>query len=127
VVGQFGQPAHSVKIEPLLNDSRVCMPIQIAQPNQAMPNVQVRDVAMCVMLQLTGQKPVEYGYLHARLPAQHVFDLRTLHAANDQVRAAAAARWKAWRESADGREALKGRESKVESRELDASEKKAVP
>jgi hypothetical protein len=127
VVGQFGKPEHVEKLEPLLNDTRVCMPIQVAQPNQAMPNVQVRDVAMCVMLQLTGQKPVDYGYLHARLPAQQVFDLRTLHAANDQVRAAAAARWKAWRESAEGQETLKGRESGVEGGKPDASQKQAVP
>lgn len=123
VVGQFGKPEHAAKLELLLNDTRVCMPVQIAQPNQAMPNVQVRDVALCVMLHLTGQKPVDYGYLHARLPAQQVFDIRSLHAANDQVRSAAAIKWRTWRESDEGRKALKGEESRVEGREPDASDK----
>jgi len=123
VVGQFGKPEHAAKLELLLNDTRVCMPVQIAQPNQAMPNVQVRDVAMCVMLHLTGQKPVDYGYLHARLPAQQVFDIRSLHAANDQVRSAAAIKWRIWRESDEGRKAFKSQESRVEDREPDASDK----
>ena len=54
---------------------------------QPVPNVQVRDVALVVMLHLTGQKPADYGYLHARLQPQQMFHVRTLHAANDQVRA----------------------------------------
>jgi hypothetical protein len=114
VAGQFGAAEHAEKLEPLLNDSRVCMPIQVAQPNQPLPNVQVRDVALCVMLHLTGQKPADYGYLHARLPPQQVFDIRTLHAANDQVRIDAAAKWKTWRESEKGKEVMKRREDKVD-------------
>jgi hypothetical protein len=127
IVGLFGGPQHAEILEPLLQDVRVCMPIQVAQPGQPMPSVQVRDVALCVMLQLTGQKPSDYGYLHARLPPQQFFDLRSLHAANDQVRTEAAAKWKAWRESEKGREVLKRRESRVEGREPDASEKKPAP
>jgi hypothetical protein len=127
VVGQFGTAEHAEKLEPLLEDSRACMPLQVAQPNQPMPNVQVRDVAMCVMLQLTGQKPADYGYLHARLPPQQFFDIRSLHAANDDVRAAAATKWKAWRESDEGREKLKRRKSRDESPEPDASEKNSPP
>jgi hypothetical protein len=88
-----------------------------------MPNVQVRDVAMCVMLQLTGQKPADYGYLHARLPPQQFFDIRSLHAANDDVRAAAATKWKAWRESDEGRIKLKGGGARVEDQAPDTSKK----
>jgi hypothetical protein len=85
------------------------MPIQVAQPGQPVPSVQVRDVALCVMLKLTNQKPSDYGYLHARLPPQQLFEIRSLHAANDQVRTAAAAKWKAWRESEPGREVMRPR------------------
>jgi hypothetical protein len=127
VVGQFGVAEHAEKLEPLLTDARICMPLQVAQPNQPMPNVQVRDVAMCVMLHLTGQKPSDYGYLHARLPPQQIFDVRTLHVANDPARADAAAKWKTWRESDAGREVLKGRGSKVEGQKPDASEEKTAP
>jgi hypothetical protein len=127
VVGRFGAPEHAQHLEPLLEDARVCATHQVAQPNQPMPSVQVRDVALCVMLQLTGQKPADYGYLHARLPPQQIFDVRSLQAASDDVRVEAAAKWKEWRESEKGRETLKGRGSRVESREPDASETKAGP
>ena len=126
MVGQFGGPEHAEQLEPLLNDTRVCRPLQVAQPNQPAPNVQVRDVALCVMLQLTGQKPAEYGYLHARLPPQRAFDLSSLHAADDQVRTAAAAKWKAWRESEEGQAALARRGTRVEGPEPAAGEKKAA-
>jgi hypothetical protein len=124
VVGQFGAAEHADKLEPLLTDSRVCLPIPMAQPNQLVPNVQVRDVAICVMIQLTGQKPADYGYLHARLPPQHVFDIRTLHVANDQVRSNAADKWKAWRKSEEALEVMKRHAAKVEDDNPDASTKK---
>jgi hypothetical protein len=127
IVGLFGGPHHAETLEPLLQDVRVCMPIQVAQPGQPMPSVQVRDVALCVMLQLTGQKPSDYGYLHARLPPQQFFDVRSLHAANDQVRAAAAAKWKTWRDSDQGREAIKGRAPGVERSDPAAGDTKSSP
>jgi hypothetical protein len=126
VVGQFGGPEHAEKLEPMLGDTRVCMPIQ-AQPNQPLHGVQVRDVAMCVMLQLTGQKPADYGYLHARQQPQRIFDISSLHATNDQVRTDAAAKWKVWRESEEGQALLKAQGSRVEGREPDASGKKTKP
>jgi hypothetical protein len=120
-VGQFGAAEHVEKLEPLLEDATVCMPLQAPQQGQPVPNVQVRDVALVVMLHLTGQNPSEYGYLHARLQPQQAFQIQTLHAANNQVRADAIAKWKAWRAGA------KGQESRVKRREPDASGKKAAP
>jgi hypothetical protein len=73
------------------------MPLQAPQQGQRVTNVQVRDVALCVMLHLTDQKPSDYGYLHAQSSPQQVFHLHTLHVASDDVRADAAAKWKKWR------------------------------
>jgi hypothetical protein len=96
-VGQFGGPEHVDQLEPLVEDASVCMPVQAPQPGQPMNNVQLRDVALVVMLHLTGQKPSDYGYLQVRMQPQQAFLLPSLFAANDQVRADAVAKWKAWR------------------------------
>ncbi|MCI0334975.1 MAG: hypothetical protein L0228_17345 [Planctomycetes bacterium] len=112
VVGQFGAAKHVDILEPLLDDASVCMPVQAPQPGQPVANVQVRDVALVVLLHLTGQKPADYGYPHARLQPQQqpMFHIQTLHAANDQVRDDAVAKWKAWRA------AEKGQASRVKSK-----------
>jgi hypothetical protein len=117
-IGQFGGREHVETLEPLLEDSSVCMPLQGPQPGQPVGNVQVRDAALVAMLHLTGQKPADYGYLHARIQPQQPFQIQTLHAANDQVRDDAVAKWKAWRAEE------KSRGTRVEGREPDASEEK---
>lgn len=98
LVGQFGGREHVRRLEPLLEDATVCMPLQAQQlPGRPMANVQVRDVALVVMLHLTGQRPADYGYVHARLQPQRTFQLQTLHRENDEQRAEAVAKWRAWR------------------------------
>ena len=42
------------------------MPATAARCRATLRIVQVRDVALVVMLHLTGQRPADYGYLHAR-------------------------------------------------------------
>jgi hypothetical protein len=101
LVGQLGDRQHANDLEPLLEDSSVCMPVQAQIPGQAAPNVQVRDAALVVMLHLTGQRPMDYGYLHARLQPQRLFQLQTLFRDNDAQRTEAVAKWRAWRVSAD--------------------------
>jgi hypothetical protein len=54
-----------------------------------------------VMLHLTGQRPADYGYLHARLQPQQAFQMQTLHAENDEVRAKAVAKWRKWKARGD--------------------------
>jgi hypothetical protein len=100
LVGQLGSREHVRHLEPLLNDVTVCMPLQAQVPGQAARSVQVRDVALVVMLHLTGQRPADYGYLHARLQPQRTFQLQTLHRENDEQRAAAIAKWRTWQAAA---------------------------
>jgi hypothetical protein len=59
--------------------------------------LQVRDVALAVLLHLTEQEPLTYGYLHAQANPQTVFNVQSLTLENDERRAAAAERWRAWR------------------------------
>jgi hypothetical protein len=97
LVGQFGERKHVRDLEPLLDDATVCMMVQAQLPGRPAANVQLRDVALVVMLHLTGQRPADYGYLHARLQPQRTFQLQTLQRENDAERAAAVAKWRTWR------------------------------
>jgi hypothetical protein len=96
LVGQFGNREHIDLVEPLLEDSTVCMPRVSQAPGQT-ANVQIRDVAIVVLTTLTDQRPADYGYVHARMQAQQMYHLQTLHVARDEQRASAAAKWRAWR------------------------------
>ena len=102
LIGQFGGREHVGVVEPLLEDESLCMPRQFVQPGQA-ATLQVRDVALLVLLHLTGQKPAEYGYQQAGPPRQQPFPLQFMIAPTDDVRASAAAKWKEWREADEGR------------------------
>jgi hypothetical protein len=94
VIGQFGGAEHVDRLEPLLADSSNCNGLQ-QQPGQ--PAVQVRDVALVVMLQLTGQRPADYGYVNAGAQSPRLMQLGTLGRENDAQRAEAIAKWRLWR------------------------------
>jgi hypothetical protein len=101
LIGQFGGPEHVEHVEPLLEDSTV---LRLSQaPGQA-GNIQIRDVALVVLVTLTGQLPADYGYVNARMQAQKMYQLPTLHVASDELRAQAAAKWRAWRAAHHGNE-----------------------
>jgi hypothetical protein len=97
LVGQLGTREHVDRLEPLLGDSAICIGMmgQVAGQNGA--TVQVRDVALCVMLHLTEQSPADYGYAAARLQPPRMFDVQSLYRHNDQQREEAIAKWRAWR------------------------------
>jgi hypothetical protein len=97
LVGQFGSREDVPHLEPLLEDNTICMPLQAQLPGRPAAQVQIRDVVLVVLLHLTGQRPADYGYVHARLQPQRTFQLPTLHRDNDAERATAIAKWHAWR------------------------------
>ena len=94
LVGQLGGREHVERLEPLLEDATVCA---AAAPGQAATNVQIRDVALVVMLHLTGQRPADYGYVHARLQPEQMFQLQTLSIESDEQRVVAMDKWRDWR------------------------------
>jgi hypothetical protein len=94
LIGQFGGVEDLDRLEPLLEDSATCSGMQQV-PGQ--PAVQVRDVALVVMLKLTGQPPADYGYANAGVQSQRMLQLGTLGRENDQQRAEAIAKWRKWR------------------------------
>ncbi len=80
-VGKLGSEQHVAAIEPLLEDRGE---IQIGQQINGMgaaggtiQTLQVRDVALAVLLHLTEQEPLTYGYLHAQANPQTVFNVQS--------------------------------------------------
>ena len=97
IVGQFGRAEDADRLEPLLADATVCTRVQQQLPGQNV-SVQVRDVALVVMVQLTGQRPADYGYINARVQEPlKTFQPQTLFRENDQQRSEAIAKWRQWR------------------------------
>jgi hypothetical protein len=100
LIGQFGGPEHVEHVEPLLEDSTICM--RVSQAPGLAANVQIRDVAMVVLATLTEQRPADYGYLHARMQPQKIYQLQTLHVASDELRDNALKKWRQWRAANQG-------------------------
>ncbi len=97
VVGQLGGREHIARLESLLEDASVCVPLQQQVPGQPPTSVQVRDVALNVLINLSGQSPAEYGYIGTRMASPRTFNLQTLYRDNDQQRIEAIAKWRTWR------------------------------
>jgi hypothetical protein len=107
-IGQFGGAEHVDRLEPLLTDSSVCNGLQPQLPGQ--PAVQVRDVALVVMLQLTGQRPADYGYVNAPTQGLNLNQLQSLYRDNNQQRLEAILKWRQWRaEHKNGQEPQKSK------------------
>ncbi len=97
-VGKLGSDENVTALEPLLDDHTVLVSARnVNSLASDFASVQVRDVALAMLLHLTGQEPLTYGFLHARPHPQTVFDYTSLYMKNDEQRAAAAERWRAWR------------------------------
>ncbi len=98
-VGKFGSAKDALALEPLLDDLSDYLPAPKTNgPQEYQHGVQVRDVALATMLHLTNQEPVTYGFLHVRPHPQTIFDATSLGMENNDVRDAAAKRWRFWRE-----------------------------
>ena len=59
--------------------------------------MQIRDLALVTILQLTDQEPADYGYRHARRQSQQLLDAGSVFAESDESRAAAIAKWREWK------------------------------
>lgn len=92
-VGKFGGSEQIPLLEPLLNDER-----NIAVPNRGGQNLdaQVRDVALAVLVHLSGQSLVEYGFVHVRMHPSCLFIADSLGFNDPAARARACERWREW-------------------------------
>jgi hypothetical protein len=94
LVGQLGKPQHIDALEPLLTDRAVCSMIGPGRPGT---NVQVRDVALMVMLHLAGERLSDYGYMDTFLQPQQLLQFPPVEIAGGERRDEAIAKWRAWR------------------------------
>src|SRR5262249_16710738 len=63
VIGQYGNKEHLAKVEPYLQDTTKCINFGLVKALQANPvEIQTRDLALAVMIHLSGQDPKDYGY-----------------------------------------------------------------
>jgi hypothetical protein len=109
VVGKFGGPDDINRLEPLLADEAICAQQQIAAPaTEAAKNdpahpqppkheiveTQIRDVALAVMLHLSGQKLADYGFSRAQPNSTILFNTASLGFTGAPQRDAAIAKWR---------------------------------
>ncbi len=91
-IARFGNHEHIPLIEPLLKDATPCMPQQNPDPKQS----QIRDVALAVLVKLSGQELKDYGLEHIQTNPQTVFQPGTVTFNDPAKREAALKKWKEW-------------------------------
>jgi hypothetical protein len=104
VVGRVGGKEHLKELEPFLTDTTA---VGTSQFNTVRINTELRDVALAMIVQLSGQQAADYGfpYLAAIQPAlranpQQIYFAPTLLGFGDTAtRDAAFKRWKDWSEA----------------------------
>jgi hypothetical protein len=93
-VGRFGTKENAATLEPLLQDDST-FPVANGPQGLAM-NMRISDVALATMIHLSGQDPKDYGFTRIRMNQQTVFDPASLGLDNNEQRAAAIAKFRAW-------------------------------
>jgi len=113
-IGQLGNRSHVAQLEPLLNDPTVYMTAsQENLPGAPAGTVQVRDVALVVLLHFTDQSPADYGYIASQQIQARSFTISPFGADGDKRRAQAIAKWRAWRaEHPDGEKAAAAKDAR---------------
>jgi len=93
-IARFGDVKWLPKLEPLMDDSAVCMQYQI---NNERFTTQVRDITLAAMLHLNKQDPKNFGFGNVRTNPQYVFDAASLGFKNDADREVARKKWQEYR------------------------------
>lgn len=99
VLGKFGDRDGLEQIEPLLKDQQICLRAQV---NNQQIEIQIRDVALAMLVHLTGQDLKEYGYQRAAKHPKFAYHLNSLNFPDDAARQKALAKWKTWRAKGNG-------------------------
>jgi hypothetical protein len=94
-VGKLGSKDHLPEVEKLLSDSTVCAAFRV---NDQQISTETRDVALAVLVHLTGQNLKEYGFDRAQSNPQMLFFPYTLGFTEPARRDAAMKKWKDWKD-----------------------------
>lgn len=95
-VGKLGSREHLELLKPLLADSSSFNQAVNGRAKVKLQQLQVRDVALAVMIHLSGQNPKDFGYSQIMMNSTWLFDQRSMGFRNDEERDAALKKWQAW-------------------------------
>ena len=98
-VGKFGSDKDTAALEPLLEDQTICVAAgrTLDATHRKLPEVQIRDVALAVILHLNNQNLTEYGFHRAQHHAENLFLVNMLGLPSDAECLQAAAKWRKWK------------------------------
>jgi hypothetical protein len=101
LIAQLGTREQVDRLEPLLEDATVCFPAGMVRQRVGAPTgeeVQIRDVALVMLLQMTDQRPDEYGYPHAQRNGRELNPV-LMYPSSAAERPRALAKWRRWKTS----------------------------
>lgn len=96
LVGRFGDKSHRATLERLLTDTTSCGIVPTAKPARQV-ELQIRDVALAVLLHITDQNLRAYGFPSAQPYGETAFREGALGFADPAAREAALRKWAKWR------------------------------
>jgi hypothetical protein len=96
-VGRFGEKKDIASLLPLLENKTVCHSWHNGQFKDVI-RIQVRDVALAVLLHMTEQDPAEYGFELLQANDHTLFHIYTAGFVEDEKREAAQKKWQDWAE-----------------------------
>jgi hypothetical protein len=101
LVGQLGDHEFVEGVEPLLADRTICYSRQAVRnrtPNIPEVDVELRDIALNVLLHLTQQSPTDYGYPQTPRPnVQDISSISMMFPRSAGARDSAIAKWRRWK------------------------------
>ncbi len=94
-IGRFGDHGNVKQLEAMLENDTVCHSWHNGKFKEAI-RVQIRDVALAVLIHLTGQEHKEYGFQLIRKSSTTLFSIYTCGFPEESKRRTALAKWKQW-------------------------------
>lgn len=96
MAGKLGDARDALRLEPLLKDHSVCASQSgRGADREKLQNVEIRDVALAVILHLEGKSPAENGFDEAQSHPEKLFVLHSLAFPSEALRDQAITAWRA--------------------------------
>jgi hypothetical protein len=97
-VGKFGDKQDVELLEPLIDNKTVCHTWHTGKHPEPI-KIEVRDVALAVLVHLTGQEHKDYGFELLQRYDRTLFSVHTCGYVENEKREAAMAKWRQWSKS----------------------------
>ena len=94
-VGKYGEKDDMKLLEPLLNNATVCHTWSNPQFKNLI-KTEIRDVALVMLIRMTGQEPKDYGFNLLQPTPMTVYQIYSFGFPEQADREAALAKWNAW-------------------------------